>query len=298
MDPNTSIGRLCLGENDRISLNDKIESEGNWEGPEYQDIADSGRKKEVKAFTFPRMETEEVSERYITPCFVEGLDAYDGITDLEYEKKMISNELAVKLRLPYELKKNEERVVNHEVLIILKGELYFVIVNDDSDDEIDALLANINVYDLPPLETTCHLLEELENDLYERILILNEPSPVIETLKYSDQHKKMLDSVLLYKLKLDGELKVKEEAVGEEFIKSYKAIKEKNDPGVFVLPIHLEGKYDFHALVDTGSNINVMPYRIYEKLGREQVKPLKHKITMLNHSKAKPIGILLDMLYQ
>ncbi|GJU22161.1 zinc knuckle CX2CX4HX4C containing protein [Tanacetum coccineum] len=112
--------------------------------------------------------------------------------------------------------------------------------------------------------------EELENDLYERILILNKPSPVIETLKYSDQHKKMLDSVLLDKLKLDGELKVKEEVVGEAFIKSYKAIKEKNNPGVFVLPINLEGKHDFHALVDTGSNINVMPYRIYEKLGREQ----------------------------
>ncbi|GJU29855.1 hypothetical protein Tco_1173444 [Tanacetum coccineum] len=60
------------------------------------------------------------------------------------------------------------------------------------------------------------------------------------------------------KLKLDGELKVEEEIVGEEFIKGYKAIKEKNDPGVFVLPIGLEGKYNFHALVDTGSNINTV----------------------------------------
>ncbi|GKB29397.1 hypothetical protein Tco_0868798 [Tanacetum coccineum] len=60
MDPNTSIGRLCLGENDRILLSDKIESEENWDGPEYQDTSDNGKRKEVKAFTFHRMETEEV----------------------------------------------------------------------------------------------------------------------------------------------------------------------------------------------------------------------------------------------
>ncbi|GJZ05855.1 hypothetical protein Tco_0539648 [Tanacetum coccineum] len=224
MDPNTSIGRLCLGENDRISLNDKIMSEGNWEGPKYQDTTDSGRKKEVKAFTFHRMETEEVSERYITSCIVEGLDAYDGITDLEYEKNMISNEFSVKLRLTYELKKNGERVVSRDVLIILKGELYFVIINDDSDDEIDALLASIDVDDLPPLKIT------------------NMPPFVYKMGKIF---------VLLDKLKLDGELEVEEEAVGEEFIKR-----------------------------------------------REKVKPLKHKITMLGHSKPKHMGRLLDVLYQ
>nr|GEV35696.1 hypothetical protein [Tanacetum cinerariifolium] len=100
------------------------------------------------------------------------------------------------------------------------------------------------------------------------------------------------------RLKLDGELEVEEEIVGEEFIRSYKAIKEKNDPRVFVIPIRLEGKYDLHALVDTGSNVNVMPYRIYKKLGREQVKRIRHKITMLDHSKVDPIGRLLDVLFQ
>ncbi|GKE39191.1 agenet domain-containing protein [Tanacetum coccineum] len=76
------------------------------------------------------------------------------------------------------------------------------------------------------------------------------------------------------------------------------AIKEKNNPGVFVLPIRLEAKFDFHALVDTGSNINVMPYRIYEKLGREKVKLASHRITMLYYSKAELMGILKDVLCQ
>nr|GEV06697.1 integrase, catalytic region, zinc finger, CCHC-type, peptidase aspartic, catalytic [Tanacetum cinerariifolium] len=177
------------------------------------------------------METKEISERYITPCFVDGLHAYVGEINLEYEKNMISNEFAVKLCLDYEEKDGEKVEISQE---------------------------------------------ELENDIYERILILKEPRPIIETLKYSHQHKKLLDSVLLDKLKRDGEVEVKEkatteeEAATEEGIRSYKAIKERNDPGVFVLPIRLEAKFDLLALADSGSNINVMPYRIYEKLGRDQ----------------------------
>ncbi|GJW44370.1 hypothetical protein Tco_0073169 [Tanacetum coccineum] len=120
-----------------------------------------------------------------------------------------------------------------------------------NDDDLDAILASIDVSDVQPLDVTdispfmCSMgksarnkkqhsknykmsyngegpsltvkrpltqeelsREELENDIYERILILNEPRLIIETLKYSDQHKKLLDSVILDKLKLDGEVEV------------------------------------------------------------------------------------------
>ncbi|GJZ09568.1 hypothetical protein Tco_0543851 [Tanacetum coccineum] len=220
------------GEGDRVLPNNKIKSEGNWDGSKYQDTADRRKRKEVKAFIFLRMETEEVCEWYITPCFVEGLDAYDGITYLEYEKNMISNEFTVNLRFPYELRKNSERVVSCEVLVALKGELYFIsfIINPKEDDiepgmifrhsflrltkgivdfgsgiltiypdlitfnnnELDALLASIDVDDLPPLDIT---------------------------------------NIAPF-LKLDGEFEVEEEIVGEEFIKGYKAIRKKNDPRV------------------------------------------------------------------
>ncbi|GJR81114.1 reverse transcriptase domain-containing protein [Tanacetum coccineum] len=140
--------------------------------------------------------------------------------------------------------------------------------------------------------------EELEKDLWERIVILNEPRPIIETLKYGDTYKKILDTVLLDKLKLDGELELDEVEANEEMVKEYKAIKEKSDPGVFVLPIQLEGRYDNHALADTGSNINIIPYRIFEKLGREQVKQVRHNVSMLNHSEAKLMGMIKDVLCQ
>ncbi|GJV51111.1 hypothetical protein Tco_1446852 [Tanacetum coccineum] len=106
---------------------------------------------------------------------------------------MISNEFAVKLCLEYE-EKNGEKVVKKELLVALRGELYFFInpeeddvepgvvfvrlvlrltkgiidfgnriltiypylisFNDDLDDELDALLASIDVSDLPPLDIT------------------------------------------------------------------------------------------------------------------------------------------------
>nr|GEY89673.1 hypothetical protein [Tanacetum cinerariifolium] len=68
--------------------------------------------------------------------------------------------------------------------------------------------------------------------------------------------KKLLDSVMLDKLKLDGEVEIDEEEATEEVIRSYKMIREKNDPRVFVLPIRIKEKFYTHDLADTGSNIN------------------------------------------
>nr|GEX29486.1 hypothetical protein [Tanacetum cinerariifolium] len=72
-----------------------------------------------KAFTFHPMETEEVSERYIALCFVDGLHTYDGEINLEFEKNMISNEFAVKLCLDYE-EKEGEKVMKKDFLVALK----------------------------------------------------------------------------------------------------------------------------------------------------------------------------------
>nr|GFB67876.1 hypothetical protein [Tanacetum cinerariifolium] len=89
---------------------------------------------------------------------------------------------------------------------------------------------------------------------------------------------------------------LEEVKANEEMVKEYKAIKEKSNLGAFVLPIRLEGRYDTHALADNGSNINIVPYRIFEKLGREQVKSLCHNVSMLNHYEVEPIRMLKDVL--
>ncbi|GJX35876.1 DNA-directed DNA polymerase [Tanacetum coccineum] len=288
MDPNMSIGRLCLGENNQGFVDEGIENMEQWEGPEFQDTASSGQEKEAK-----------------------------------YEKNLISNEFAVKLCLKYE-EENREKLVKRELLVCLKGEFYFVkfIINPEEDDvepsvilgrsfmrlakgifdfgngiiaihpELDPFLDNfeetekfeddwdhlldidfgdipeIDKAGLPPFEEATR--EALPIDIYKRFSILTEERPVIETMAYSDKSKE----------------------------KHYKALQEKEDPGAFIIPIRLEAKIDLNALADTGSDINFMPYRIYAKLGREEVKNVNRETTMLNHSKAEPIGVLKDALCQ
>ncbi|GKD40336.1 hypothetical protein Tco_1260543 [Tanacetum coccineum] len=119
MDPNTSILQLYLGDDNCISLNDSIERNGEWDTHEYHDTADSRKKKEAKAFTFYRMETEDISERYDAPCFVNGLEVYDGEINLEHDKNLISNEFAVKLCLEHEVK-NGYKVLKKELIVALR----------------------------------------------------------------------------------------------------------------------------------------------------------------------------------
>ncbi|GJW95319.1 hypothetical protein Tco_0174991 [Tanacetum coccineum] len=120
MDYNTSLRRIFMGEQHGVSFNDKVENEGHWDGSEFQDTANSGEKKLAKAFTFYKMETEEVSDRHITPCFVSGLHAYDGEINLENDKNTISNEFSVKLLLDYE-EKNGENIMKKELLVAFNG---------------------------------------------------------------------------------------------------------------------------------------------------------------------------------
>ncbi|GJR75458.1 hypothetical protein Tco_0087823 [Tanacetum coccineum] len=81
------------------------------------------------------MKTEEVSDRFVAPCLVNGLEAYDGEINLGVQENMISNEYAVKLCLEHEVKR-ENKVVKKELIIALRGEVYFVkfIINPEEDD--------------------------------------------------------------------------------------------------------------------------------------------------------------------
>ncbi|GKD04225.1 hypothetical protein Tco_1179199 [Tanacetum coccineum] len=86
----------------------------------------------------------------------------------------------------------------------------------------------------------------------------------------------------------------------EEAVKRIKgkALKEKEDPGAFIFHIRLEGKVNENALADTGSDINTMPYRIFETLGREYMKKVNKGITMIDHTQAEAMGKLYNVLCQ
>ncbi|GKA46381.1 retrotransposon ORF1 [Tanacetum coccineum] len=118
-----------------VISSDKVEGSGDWNSQEFQDTTNSGQKKEMKAMVFYQMETEEVSDRFVVPCFVNGLEAYDGEINLGVEENMISNEYAVKLCLEHEVKRGN-KVVKKELIVALRGKIYFVkfIINPEEDD--------------------------------------------------------------------------------------------------------------------------------------------------------------------
>ncbi|GJR69399.1 hypothetical protein Tco_0015464 [Tanacetum coccineum] len=112
-----------------------------------------------------------------------------------------------------------------------------------------------------PLTQEEAVREALAIDICRRYSILEEERPVIETMAYSDKYKKLLDEICLDKMKLDDKIKKEEE---KAIIKiKGEALIEKEDPGAFVIPIRLEAKINLNALADTCSDINVMPYRVY-----------------------------------
>ncbi|GJX04202.1 ribonuclease H-like domain-containing protein [Tanacetum coccineum] len=217
------------------------------------------------------MDTEEVSDKFVAPCFVNGLEAYD------VEKKK-----ETKAMIFYQMDTKEEGKSN-----------------DDWDNLLD-----FNIDDIPLLgEEACgHLTqeeaakEELAIRISRKFALLEEERPIIETMAYHDKYKKILDEVWKYKVELDGKI-VKEEEEAVKRIKG-KALKEKDDPGAFIFPIRLEGQVNENALADTGSDINTMPYRIYEHLAREDIKKVDRGITMINHTQAEAMGILTNVLCQ
>ncbi|GJS24535.1 retrotransposon ORF1 [Tanacetum coccineum] len=334
MDPNSNVGKTCLRENIIDLSSEKTEGHGDWNSPEYQDTSNSGGKKETNAIIFHKMEIEEVTDRYVAPCFINGFEAYASEINLRKEENMISNEFAVKLCLDHEVK-CRHKVVKKELIVALRGEIYFVkfIINPEEDDvkpgvvlgssgetekiddDWDLLLDDLDFGDIPEIEGVeippfvCKMGKNSRNkrkqlEKYQmiysdmgpslRFAILEEERPVIETMAYSDKYKKILDEICIDKMKLDREMKKEEE---DAIIKvKGEALIEKEDPGAFVILIRLEAKINLNALADTGSNINVMPYRVYKELGREELKNVNRGITMLNHSKAEPMGLLKDVL--
>ncbi|GKB85385.1 hypothetical protein Tco_0957657, partial [Tanacetum coccineum] len=135
IDPNSSLAKIYLEENVIEISSDKAEGSRDWNSPEYQDTANSGGKKETKAMVFHKMDTEEVSDRFVAPCFVNGLEAYDGEISLGIEENMILNDFAVKLCQEHKVKRGN-KVVKKELIVPLRGEIYFVkfIINPEDDD--------------------------------------------------------------------------------------------------------------------------------------------------------------------
>ncbi|GJZ12595.1 hypothetical protein Tco_0547825 [Tanacetum coccineum] len=211
---------------------------------------------------FHKMDTEEVSDRFLALCFVNGLEAYNGEISLRVEENMISNEYAVKLCLEHEVKRGN-KIVKKELIVALRGKLYFVkfIINQDEDDvEPGSMddwhqLLDFNLDDIPLLGG-------------EELLPF-----VCKMGKSSRNKKKAMENLNLFYQDIGTSSSTGRNLIQEEASKEALAL-----------------------IINTGLDINTMPYRIYEKLGREEMKKVDRGITMINHTQAEDMGILTNVL--
>ncbi|GJV28159.1 hypothetical protein Tco_1384607 [Tanacetum coccineum] len=111
--------------------------------------------------------------------------------------------------------RREKKIVKKELIVALKGELYFVkfIINPEEDDFAPGVILGRSFLRL------AQGVVDLDNgELALRIsqsyALLEEERPVIETMTFNDKYKKILDEIWKDKVELDGKtMKEDEEAV-------------------------------------------------------------------------------------
>ncbi|GJZ06514.1 retrotransposon ORF1 [Tanacetum coccineum] len=249
-----------------------------------QDTTNSGGKKETKAIIFHIMETEEVSDRFVSPSFINGLEAYDGEINLGKEENMISNEFAVKLCLDHEFIINPEKDDVKPGVVL--GRSFMRLTKGIADFRNEVITIYLELY---PFLDSSGETEKIDDDW----------DLLLDDLNFGDIPKIKGVEIPPFVCKMGKNNKTRWREEEEAIIKvKGEALIEKEDHGAFVILIRLEAKINLNALPDTGSDINVMPYRVYKELGREELKNVNRGIRMLNHLKAEPMGLLKDVLCQ
>ncbi|GKA42769.1 hypothetical protein Tco_0735429 [Tanacetum coccineum] len=249
MDPNSSLGKICLGDDVVVISSDKCEGSGDWNSPEYQDTAGSKGKKVMNALSFYRMETDEISERYIAPCFFiinpEEDDFEPGVilgrSFLRLAKGVIDfgNGVTTIYPEPDPFEDDSEKTGKS---------------SDDWDQLLDFNFDDVPKFgeELPPFVCKMGKRNRNKKKRYNGetliYILYQDIGPSSSTRGNLTQEEAAKEALV----ELDGKT-VKED---EEAVKRIKgeALKEKDDPGAFIFPIRLEGKVNENALADTGDD--------------------------------------------
>ncbi|GKC23030.1 zinc finger, CCHC-type containing protein [Tanacetum coccineum] len=83
-----------------------------------------------------------------------------------------------------------------------------------------------------------------------------------------------------------------------EAILKKKITKKEDIGGNFEIPCSVGGLKHVHALVDQGSNVNVMPYSTYMKLTDERPAETDIRLSLASHLYIYPLGIAEDVLVE
>ncbi|GJX55672.1 MAK10-like protein [Tanacetum coccineum] len=83
-----------------------------------------------------------------------------------------------------------------------------------------------------------------------------------------------------------------------EVILKKKITKKEDIRGNFEIPCNMGGLKNVNALVDQGSDVNVMPYSTYMKLTDERPAETDIRLSLASHSYIYPLGIAEDILVE
>nr|GFB82944.1 hypothetical protein [Tanacetum cinerariifolium] len=249
------------------------------------------------------METNEISEWYITPCFVNGEEAFDGEVNLAFDENLISNEFAVKLCLDYELIINLEE--DDFVSVVILGRSFRRIATGIAD------FGNrvITIYLEPdPFEDDSRKTGKISDDWdqllnfdFDGVPKFEEELPlfVCKMRKTAITKKRAMENLNLFYHYMGPSLGAWVHLTQEEVVKEALILNE-----ILKDNVELDGKTmkedeeAVRSIKDTGSDINTMPYRIFETLGIKDMKKTDRGITMINHTQAKAMGKLLNVLFK
>ncbi|GJV60478.1 MAK10-like protein [Tanacetum coccineum] len=77
-----------------------------------------------------------------------------------------------------------------------------------------------------------------------------------------------------------------------------KITKKEDIRGNFKIPCNIGGQKGINALVDQGSDVNVMPYTTYTKLTNKRPAEIDIRLSLARYSYIYPLGIAKDMLVE
>ncbi|GKE37680.1 MAK10-like protein [Tanacetum coccineum] len=83
-----------------------------------------------------------------------------------------------------------------------------------------------------------------------------------------------------------------------EAILKKKITRKEDIRGNFEIPCNIRGQKGINALVDQGSDVNVMPYTTYMKLTNERPAETDIRLSLARHSYIDPLGITKDVLIE
>ncbi|GJZ34954.1 hypothetical protein Tco_0580771 [Tanacetum coccineum] len=177
-DPNSSLGKTCLGKNVVEISSDKVGRIWNGNSPEFK--------------TPLNMETNE------------GTEAMDKSW---IKENMSTNEYACKIMLEHEFKKGN-KVVNKELIVALRAEIYFVkfIINPEEDDVEPGVILGISFL---------RMTKAITDFRAGTVTIYPEIDPFLEDIEEEEKNKVELDGKIV-KEEEEAVKRIKGEALKEK----------------------------------------------------------------------------------